>query len=73
MSKVIMEFSIPEERSEMLCAQRGSEYYSMLWDIEMLLRKYKKYEELDKTQSELIDKLSEEFYAIVGNYSDGIE
>lgn len=60
MSKVILEFDIPEEKEAAEIAQKAGAYYSMLWDIQQYIRTLTKYEEREAIPvEEIADKLRE--------------
>lgn len=58
MPKVILEFNLPEERSEFEVVNNAGEYYSNLWDIDKYLRSVLKYDQdKDLTATELAEKV----------------
>ena len=66
MSKVILEFDIPEETAEANLALKGGEYFVVLHDIDQKLRDITKYNNnpfgggiATKEQIELAEKLRE--------------
>jgi hypothetical protein len=57
MSKAILEFNLPEDRSEYYMASQGSALYSALWDLDQWLRAEIKYKEVDESYQKIRDKL----------------
>lgn len=51
-----LEFSLPDEEDDFKLAQRGSEYFSVLFDIENVLREVRKY---DKKPEDAIKEIEE--------------
>ena len=43
MPKCTMTFNLPEERNDMLIAQRGIDFYCILLDIQKIIREHHKY------------------------------
>ena len=43
MPKVTLQFTLPEEESDMLLAQRGSEFYCVIVDVINEIRNHNKY------------------------------
>jgi len=62
MSKCNIEFNLPEEENEMKLAQRGREYYCVIWDTLQEIRSYLKYGHQFKTVDEALEKISESLY-----------
>jgi len=60
MSKVIIEFNLPEDQTEYQTSIKGGDYYCALFDIAMRIRETSKYDK------EPIS--SEEFYNILYSY-----
>ena len=43
MPKCTMTFNLPEERNEMLIAQRGIDFYCVILEIKSIIREHHKY------------------------------
>ena len=43
MPKCTMTFNLPEERNEMLIAQRGIDFYCIIVEIRNIIREHRKY------------------------------
>jgi hypothetical protein len=43
MPKCTMTFNLPEERNEMLIAQRGSDFYCIILEIQKIIREHHRY------------------------------
>ena len=43
MSKVTIEYTLPEEQEEFETANNASKYYSVIWDLDQYLRNFVKY------------------------------
>lgn len=71
--KAILEFNLPDEKSDFLVAQKGSKYLSMINEFENYLRKIYKYEEHSEEVSQKIDEIRTHFYEIFHGYHDDIE
>lgn len=65
MVKAILEFNLPEDAEEHKTALKAGQYYCAIDDTRNLLRKYRKYGELTEEQYTILEKFSEEFYAIL--------
>lgn len=60
MPKAILSFKLPEEQCEFNTANRGGEYYSMLWEIFTYARNLSKYDDRDTLpKEEVVQKLYE--------------
>ncbi len=57
MPKAILEFQLPEENNEFKLAQRGSDYWTALWDIDQDLRGWLKHGHEFKSAGELMEHL----------------
>lgn len=44
MPKVTLHFTLPEEKNELLMAQRGADWYSCLTEIDRIMRQHRKYD-----------------------------
>jgi hypothetical protein len=65
--KAILEFNLPEDKSDFIIAQNGIKYYCAIRDIEDLLRKKVKYESDKYTneQMQVIEEIREEILNII--------
>ena len=61
--KAILEFDLPEEQEEYKMANKGSDYFHALWDIDQeIFRKRVKYDDtLSDKEYKLVEKMREEF------------
>ena len=57
--KGILEFTLPEEVDAFKLAQRGSAYFSFLFDLDQKLRGWLKYGHEFKTADEVMEKIRE--------------
>ena len=63
MSKVTIEYNLPEEQDELDQANSAGKYYSVLWDLDQYLRNYVRYpaegvpELLTDTMAQVRDEL----------------
>ena len=67
MPTATLTFNLPEERSEWLDAIRGADYACKLHEIENVLRRYRKYEEMGKKELELFTKIDDEIRLILND------
>lgn len=65
--KGILEFNLPEEKSEFLLAQQGGKYYVTLLDIRNYFRNRLKYNSDNLTEDQLIflEKVRDDIYDII--------
>ena len=56
MPKVTMQFDLPEEESEMLLAQRGSEFYCAILEMQKEVRQHRKY---DKKLEDCFERITQ--------------
>ena len=64
--KAILEFNLPDERNEYLCAARGSQYVAALEELDNYLRSRLKYEELDDSVYEALEKARNKLHEELG-------
>ena len=58
MSKVTLEFNLPDEKDEYESAYHGNSYYAMIWDFgEWLRRKYKHEDPKTKAHCEEYEEI----------------
>ena len=55
--KAILEFNLPDEQHEFYCATKGQDMISVLWELQQELRKLYKYEELNKDETLIVERL----------------
>lgn len=65
MPKAILEFELPEEQDDFDYANNGSKYYCQIAEIYELLRKYRKYIELNEIESKFFEKIQDEILEIL--------
>lgn len=73
--EAILKFDLNNEddRIEHLLAQRGAKYYSMLHDIEMLVRSKSKYGDYQHEETrEVVDAIYGEALDIIAGYNEDI-
>ena len=59
--KAILEFNLPDEQHEFYCATKGQDMISVLWELQQELRKLYKYEELNKDETLIVERLQSFF------------
>lgn len=59
MPKVNITFNIPEENQDLLLAQRGKDYYCVIFDTLQEIRGYLKYGHQFKTPDEALEQIRE--------------
>ena len=57
--KAILEFTLPDDSDAFKLAQRGSDYYSFLFDLDQKLRGWLKYGHEFKSPGEVMEKIRE--------------
>jgi hypothetical protein len=55
--KHTISFNLPDEKNELLMAERGGDYFSILWEISKELRNWTKYDKKPKDTLEAISQL----------------
>lgn len=55
--KAILEFNLPEDEVEYYCANKGTAMLNVLWEVEQELRKMYKYEELNKDETLIVERM----------------
>lgn len=55
--KAILEFNLPEDEVEYYCANKGTAMLNVLWELEQELRKMYKYEELNKDETLIVERM----------------
>lgn len=65
--KAILEFNLPEDSEEHTAALNGRSYLCALDDVRDILRRYRKYEELNKVESAFLEKISEEIHGAIND------
>lgn len=55
--KATLEFNLPDEQHEFYCATKGQDMISVLWELQQELRKLYKYEELNKDETLIVERL----------------
>lgn len=59
--KAILEFNLPDDQPEFDLANKGSDYYSVLWEMDQWLRSQIKYNDsLTNEQYEVYEKCREQ-------------
>ena len=62
MSKVIMEFILPDDSNDLKLAQRGNEYFCVIYDTLQEIRRYLKYGHSFQTIDEALETIREKLY-----------
>lgn len=62
--KVILKFNLPEEKEELKLAQKGADYFSVLWDICQKTRSYLRHGHNFKDPDEVLEWLQEQITVI---------
>ena len=55
--KAILEFNLPEDEAEYYCANTGTAMLNVLWELQQELRKMYKYEELNKDEMLIVERM----------------
>lgn len=55
--KAKLTFNLPEDEHEFYCATKGQDMISVLWELQQELRKLYKYEELNKDETLIVERL----------------
>lgn len=63
--KGTLEFNLPEEQDDFLCAQNGLHYKCTVEDMMSIFRRYMKHVEMTKAESKFFNKLYEEIKQVV--------
>jgi hypothetical protein len=66
--KATLEFNLPEENSEHMCAVTAQDMNCALWDIQQMLRNKYKYGTNCNSSEELIGQLYDQFFEIINTY-----
>lgn len=59
MPKISMEYTLPEETNELKLAQRGSDYYCIIWGVLQEIRGYLKHGHKFETIEEALEDIRE--------------
>ena len=65
--KAKLTFDLPEDKYEWENAMRADAMYSALWDLSQELRTLWKYEELSEEEWNMVEKIRNKFYEILGD------
>jgi hypothetical protein len=60
-------FILPEDQEDFNMFINTSRYYNVIHEFKQYLRRQLKYEELKEGESEVFEKVSDEFYQILNN------
>jgi hypothetical protein len=63
--KATLEFNLPDEDAEYYCAMKGQAMLNALFEINTELRKLWKYEELNEDESNMVERIREQFFDIL--------
>ena len=63
--KATLEFNLPDEDAEFYCATKGQAMLNALFEINTELRKLWKYEELNEDESNMVERIREQFFDIL--------
>ena len=55
--KATLEFNLPEDEAEFYCAIKGTAMLNVLWELQQELRKMYKYEELNKDETLIVERM----------------
>ena len=65
--KAKLTFNLPEDKYEWENAMRADAMYSVLWDLSQELRTLWKYEELSEEEWNMVERIRNKFYEILGD------
>ncbi len=65
MPKAILEFNLPEEQDEFRMAIDGIKWHLAVWDLNEIIRKKLKYEELTDVEFEAWDKCQQKLFGVL--------
>jgi hypothetical protein len=65
--KAKLTFNLPEDKFEWENAMRADAMYSVLWDLSQELRTLWKYEELSDEEWNMVERIRNKFYEILGD------
>ena len=65
--KAKLTFDLPEDKYEWENALRADAMYSVLWDLSQELRTLWKYEELSEEEWNMVERIRNKFYEILGD------
>jgi hypothetical protein len=63
--KATLEFNLPDEEAEFYCATKGTAMLNALFEINTELRKLWKYEELNEDESNMVERIRQQFFDIL--------
>ena len=66
--KAKLTFNLPDDQHEFDLAIQGGKMYSALWDISKELRTLWKYEELSEEEWNMVERIRDKFYEILGDH-----
>lgn len=64
--KKILEFNMPDDRSEFEMANQGSSYHYVLWELSQILRNHLKYGHKFETADEVLESIQKELHYLMG-------
>ncbi len=69
--KVIFEFNLPEDKDNHTLVVNAQNMYSVIWDMDQLMRSHVKYNNDNLTDDvvDAIDKLREDFWELMSDYN----
>lgn len=62
MPEYVIKFKLPEENQDLQLAQRGKDYFCVIWDTLQEIRSYLKHGHEFKTPEEALEKIRETLY-----------
>ena len=73
--KAILEFNLPEDNHQFEMATKGSDYYSVLWEIDQYLRANIKHapDNMSEDTYNTFERCRRELRDIMGNYNVSID
>lgn len=64
--KAILEFELPDDQEDFDAARQGRIYYGKLFDVQNIMRKYRKYHEKTIEQEELFNLIDNDIREEIG-------
>lgn len=71
--KAIFEFNLPEDQHEYDVMNQASKMQRFLWEFSDQLRSWQKYGHKFENADDAVEKIREEFYALINNYEVNLD
>lgn len=71
--KAIFEFNLPEDQHEYDVMNQASKMQRFLWEFSEQLRSWQKYGHKFENADDAVEKIREEFYALINNYEVNLD